>query len=144
MRQVMDSTPARPSDLPGGQYRIGKRYCFAAGHHLPTLPEGHKCGRPHGHTYTVEVVLVTTTLRGPGFVTDFDDLRPFGDYIDHELDHRDLNEVFGFQPTCELLAEHLYDWFLTHVQQHVGGRLDALRVSESPTSWAEFALDPRS
>ena len=140
----MESTPAPAGDLRGGRYRIGKLYGFAAGHHLPTLHEGHKCARPHGHTYTVEVVLVATTLREPGFVTDFGDLQPFGDYIDQELDHRDLNEVFGFAPTCELLAEHLYAWFVTNAAPQVGGRLDAVRVSESPTSWAEFSLEPQS
>lgn len=140
----MESMSACASDLRGGRYRIGKKYSFAAGHHLPTLPDGHKCARPHGHTYTVDVVLVTTALGEPGFVTDFGNLQPFGAYIDQELDHRDLNEVFGFQPTCELLAEHLYSWFLINVQPYVGGRLDAVRVWESPTSWAEFTLEPKS
>lgn len=128
----------------GGRYRIGKRYSFAAGHHLPTLPEGHQCARPHGHTYTVEVVLVSSTLREPGFVTDFADLRVFGAYLDQELDHNNLNEVFGFPPTCELLAEHLCGWFMTNAAPRVGGRLEVVRVSESPTSWAEFSLEPPS
>lgn len=133
-------TPARR----GGRYRIGKRYGFAAGHHLPSLPEGHKCARPHGHTYTVEVILVSAALREPGFVTDFADLAPFGAYIDQELDHNNLNDVLGFPPTCERLAEHLYGWFVTNVAPRVGGRLDVVRVSESPTSWAEFSLEPPS
>lgn len=34
-------------------YRIGKRFMFEAAHHLPDLPEGHKCARLHGHSYTV-------------------------------------------------------------------------------------------
>jgi 6-pyruvoyltetrahydropterin/6-carboxytetrahydropterin synthase len=136
-------TTAPPTPMPrDGRYRIGKRYRFAAAHHLATLPDGHKCARPHGHTYTVEVVLVAETLREPGFVTDFADLRSFGAYIDQELDHTDLNEVFGFPPTCELLAEHLYGWFVTHLAPRVGGRLHAVRVSESPTSWAEFSPEP--
>ncbi|MGH3754423.1 MAG: 6-carboxytetrahydropterin synthase [Pseudonocardiaceae bacterium] len=139
----MTTAPATPARS-GGRYRIGKRYSFAAGHHLPTLPEDHKCARPHGHTYTVEVVLVSATLRGPGFVTDFADLQPFGAYLDQELDHNNLNDVFGFPPTCELLAEHLYGWLLTNVAPQVGGRLDAVRVSESPTSWAEFSREPSS
>jgi 6-pyruvoyltetrahydropterin/6-carboxytetrahydropterin synthase len=128
----------------GGRYRIGMRYRFAAGHHLPTLPAGHKCARPHGHTYTVEVVLASPTLREPGFVTDFADLQSFGAYLDQNLGHNNLNEVFGFPPTCELLAEHLYGWFMTNVAPQVGGRLDVVRVSESPTSWAEFSLEPPS
>lgn len=138
------TTAPRTLALDSGRYRIGKRFSFAAGHHLPTLPEGHKCARPHGHTYTVEVVLVSPTLREPGFVTDFADLQLFGAYIDQELDHTNLNEVFGFQPTCERLAEHLFTWFLSNVGLRVGGRLAAVRVSESPTSWAEFSLERSS
>lgn len=38
-------------------YRIGKSFTFDAAHRLPGLRAGHKCGRLHGHTYTVEVVL---------------------------------------------------------------------------------------
>ena len=37
-------------------HTIGKRFSFEAGHRLGGLPEGHKCARPHGHSYTVEVI----------------------------------------------------------------------------------------
>lgn len=49
-------------------FRIGKRFTFEAAHQLANLPEGHKCGRLHGHSYNVEVVLTATELTGPGFV----------------------------------------------------------------------------
>ena len=57
-------------------YRISKKWTFDAAHHLDGLPEGHKCARVHGHTWTVEVVLAAVTLTGPGFVTDFGELAP--------------------------------------------------------------------
>jgi 6-pyruvoyltetrahydropterin/6-carboxytetrahydropterin synthase len=59
-------------------YRIGKSFMFEAAHRLVTLPPGHKCNRPHGHSYTAEVVVVATDLVGPGFVVDFAELKPFG------------------------------------------------------------------
>ncbi len=33
--------------------RITKAFTFDAAHHLPHVPAGHKCGRPHGHSYRV-------------------------------------------------------------------------------------------
>jgi len=71
---------------------ISKEYHFSAAHHLVGLREGHPCARVHGHNY-----VVTLTIRGDvgldGFVIDYNDLAPFGDYIDNALDHRDLNDV---------------------------------------------------
>jgi hypothetical protein len=40
-------------------YRISKTFTLEAAHRLNGLSEGHKCGRLHEHSYTVQVVLVT-------------------------------------------------------------------------------------
>lgn len=125
-------------------YRIGKRFTFDAAHHLPSLPEGHKCARQHGHTYTVEVVVTADGLVPPGFVTDFGDLGPFADYIDADLDHRDLSTVLDFEPTSEALAAHLAGWFVTNLEPVIPGRLVAVRVWETPTSWAEYRAEERT
>ncbi|MCK9878269.1 6-carboxytetrahydropterin synthase [Frankia sp. Ag45/Mut15] len=120
-------------------YRIGKRFSFDAAHHLDGLPPGHKCARVHGHTYTVEVVFAADRLDEPGFVTDFGDLEPFGTYLDEKFDHRDLNDVLDVPPTSELLAAHLAQWIIDSLEPLVQGRLESVRVAESPNSWAEFA-----
>ena len=39
--------------------RLHKSFTFEAAHWLPTFPEGHKCRRMHGHSFQVEVVVVT-------------------------------------------------------------------------------------
>ncbi len=122
-------------------YRIGKRFGFDAAHHLPGLPEGHKCGRLHGHTYTVEVVLVADNLVGPGFVTDFADLAPFGAYLNEVCDHQVLNERLPVVPTSELLARHFAEW-ITGNLGHLPGRLWGVRVAETPSSWAEYRIEP--
>lgn len=125
-----------------GVWRIGKRFSFDASHRLAGLPEGHKCGRLHGHTYTVEVVLEGDSLTGPGFVTDFGDLTPFGRYLNDHLDHRHLNDVMSdVEPTSERLAWHLAQWLKNHLVESLGGRLVVVRVSETPSSWAEYVLD---
>ncbi|MEV6525029.1 6-carboxytetrahydropterin synthase [Longispora sp. NPDC051575] len=118
---------------------IGKDFTFSAGHHLPSLPDGHKCRTPHGHNYTVTACL-TGKLVPPGFVTDFADLAPFKAYLDTTVDHKDLNTVFDFEPTSELLAAHFADWFVENVQPHISGRLVSMSVSETTTSWAEVQL----
>jgi 6-pyruvoyltetrahydropterin/6-carboxytetrahydropterin synthase len=124
-------------------YRIGKRFTFDAAHRLAGLRDGHKCARPHGHTYTVEVELAADDLVPPGFVTDFADLAPLGRYVDEYLDHRDLNEILPVEPTSENLARHLYDWCVTHLEPAVPGRVTAVRVCETPVSWAEYRPEER-
>jgi 6-pyruvoyltetrahydropterin/6-carboxytetrahydropterin synthase len=120
----------------GVTYIIGKQFSFAASHHLDRLPLGHKCARPHGHTYIVQILLANEHLDETGFVTDFADLEPLRRYIDARLDHRDLNEALDIQPSCELLARHLFCWCRDHLA--AGHLVVAVRVSESPTTWAEF------
>jgi 6-pyruvoyltetrahydropterin/6-carboxytetrahydropterin synthase len=117
------------------RFRIEKEYRFSAGHHLPGLPAEHRCHRPHGHNYTVTVGL-TGALVPPGFVTDFGDLAPFGEYLDATFDHRDLNESVDFEPTSELLAQYLTDWFIEHIEPTIPGLLESMTVSETPTSRA--------
>lgn len=122
-------------------YRIGKRFSFDAAHVLHSLPAGHKCARLHGHTYTVEVEFSGRRLAEPGFVTDFGDLATFQSYLDENFDHRLLNDVLDVEPTSELLAEHFYGWCVAHLEPVVGGQLAAVRVSETPSTWAEFRGD---
>lgn len=119
-------------------YRIRKRWTFDAAHHLVGLPEGHKCARVHGHTWTVEVTVQAATLVPPGFVTDFAELAPLGAYLAATFDHRDLNTAMDTEPTSENLARHLADWFIAHVEATIPGRLESVAVSETPTSVAEY------
>ena len=96
-------------------HMIRKRFSFEAAHRLAGLPEGHKCGRQHGHSYTVEVMLAATQLSGPGFVADFGDLDPLKEYLAGVFDHQDLNEVLDVEPTSENLARVLFDWCTANV-----------------------------
>ncbi|WDZ90596.1 6-carboxytetrahydropterin synthase [Nocardiopsis sp. HUAS JQ3] len=124
-----------------GTFTIGKKFAFHAGHRLINLPPEHKCSRQHGHSYEVELVLTSTTLTGPGFVTDFGDLRPFKEFLDIHLDHRNLHEVLPIEPTSELLAQYLAAWFVDRLQPHIPGRLVAVQVRETASSWARFDVE---
>lgn len=129
------------TDLDGNvKVIISKTFAFEASHRLHGLPEGHKCGRLHGHSYQVTIELTADELTGPGFVTDFGDLTPFGTYLANHFDHRDLNEVLNVEPTSERLALHLVGWFLHHVQPIIAGRLTAVTVSETPKTWARCEI----
>lgn len=120
-------------------YSISKTFSFEAAHHLPSLPPDHKCSRVHGHSYTVMVTVAANGLRGPGWVMDFADLNPLGDYLDRVLDHRDLNEVLDFEPTSERLARHLHEWCTGDIRLPTGAWVVSVRVSEKRSStFAEY------
>jgi 6-pyruvoyltetrahydropterin/6-carboxytetrahydropterin synthase len=125
-----------------GSFVISKRFGFEAAHFLSGLPKKHPCERMHGHSYQVDVRLAAAALTGPGFVTDFRELAPMKKYLDATLDHRVLNEVLDVEPTSENLALHLATWFLDHMQPGLPGRLVAVRVSETASSWAEYQVAP--
>ena len=123
-------------------YTIGKKFTFEAAHHLEGLPDGHKCGRVHGHSYVVEAVLASSVLTGPGFVVDFGELAPLRDYLRDHLDHQDLNEVLDFAPTSERLAVHIYDWCVQHLDLPESVHVVKVRVSETDLTFAEYAAGP--
>lgn len=121
------------------RHTIGKRFSFDAAHVLHSLPADHKCARLHGHTYTVELQPTADVLVRPGFVVDFADLAPFAAYLEERFDHRFLNEVLDEEPTSELLATHFFRWCVTNLEPTLrGGRIAAVRVAETPSSWAEY------
>jgi 6-pyruvoyltetrahydropterin/6-carboxytetrahydropterin synthase len=110
------------------QTRIGRTYRFEAAHHLPLLPEGHKCKNMHGHNYRVEIV-VQGSLDARGFVRDFAEIDAVVHPLIKKIDHRVLNDVEGLEnPTAELIAV----WFIERVEG-----CERVRVFENDNSWAE-------
>ena len=108
--------------------RIGKTYRFEAAHHLPKVPDGHKCKNMHGHNYRIEGVF-SGKLDDRGFVADFAELDAEVVPFIKQVDHRVLNEVEGLEnPTAENIAA----WFL----QRIKG-CELVRVYENDDCWAE-------
>jgi 6-pyruvoyltetrahydropterin/6-carboxytetrahydropterin synthase len=68
----------------------------------------------------------------------------FADYLDRELDHRDLSALLPFQATSELLAEHFYGWVLANTGGRSAKVLRLVRVWESARRWAEFTQVDRA
>lgn len=73
---------------------------YDSAHWLPNVPEGHQCGRMHGHTYQL-----TVTIEGPvdadGFVIDFAHIKNAVKPWLAKLDHRVINDEID-NPTVEV------------------------------------------
>lgn len=114
-------------------FEIAKRFAFDAAHSLPHLPRGHKCRRPHGHTYVVTVYLGAEDLDERGFVEDYAELDDVKHFIDRDLDHRDLNQILPAPTTAECIARYLFDCFKsTHPL------LTRVDVAETPNTVASY------
>jgi 6-pyruvoyltetrahydropterin/6-carboxytetrahydropterin synthase len=115
-------------------FKITKEFNFSASHQLLGLPPDHPCARLHGHNYVVELELSSTALNRYGFVRDYGELDAFKKYIDEEIDHRHLNEVFGTDfVTAEFLAQTFFAWCRSRWPE-----ITAVRVSETARTWAEY------
>lgn len=89
---------------------IYREFTFEAAHRLPRVPEGHKCGRLHGHSYRLEVHVQGDVDPGTGWLMDFADIKAAVAPVVAELDHRYLNELPGLEnPTSENLARWTWD-----------------------------------
>lgn len=123
---------------------IAKDFTFSASHQLSHLPPPHPCARLHGHNYTVQVQVTADGLDADGFVLDYGELSRFREYVDQVLDHHHLNDVLGSSvaTTAERLALHLAGVFATlyPVEDFPYLSLVAVRVSETPKTWAEYRL----
>lgn len=80
-----------------------------AAHHLPNVPEGHKCARIHGHSFHVEIHVSGEVGPVSGWVMDFAELRSTFQPLYDQLDHHYLNEIEGLDnPTSENLARWIW------------------------------------
>jgi 6-pyruvoyltetrahydropterin/6-carboxytetrahydropterin synthase len=81
--------------------KISRFYTLQAAHRLPRVPEGHKCGRLHGHTYRVKVTLEGELDSDDGWFADFADIDAVYQTLVHaRIDHTYLNDTIE-NPTTE-------------------------------------------
>lgn len=121
-------------------YRISKEFGFSASHVLIGLPDGHPCGRLHGHNYKVRVTIEAEDLDETGFVVDYRALAPFKQWIDDNLDHRHLNDML-VQPTAEQLSKYLRRMLYsrTSVWEVLPPNANVtVAISETDKTWAEW------
>lgn len=120
---------------------IAKEFTFDAAHSLPNS-DG-PCKRLHGHTYRVTVVARgrTQPVDGraeEGMVVDFTRIKEvFKRRVEALCDHQYLNETV---PVARTTAELLAAWMLGELRAELP-QVVAVRVSETPSSWAEVTVD---
>jgi 6-pyruvoyltetrahydropterin/6-carboxytetrahydropterin synthase len=91
-------------------FELTRSFGFEAAHWLPAAPEGHKCRRLHGHSFSVEIQLEGELHPDQGWVLDFADIDQAFAPLHERLDHRCLNEVDGLaNPTSENVARWIWD-----------------------------------
>lgn len=114
--------------------RIHKTFQIEAAHRLPHVPEGHKCGRLHGHSFQIDVHVAGVPDVHTGWVMDFADVKVAFAPLFDQLDHHYLNEIDGLEnPTSEVLAR----WVFERLAPRLPG-LDEVVVHETCTSGASF------
>ncbi|WP_038172492.1 MULTISPECIES: 6-carboxytetrahydropterin synthase QueD [Vibrio] len=87
-----------------------KEFMFEAAHHLPHVPEGHKCGRLHGHSFLVRLYVEGEVDPHTGWVIDFSEIKVAFKPIYDRLDHYYLNDIKGLEnPTSEVLAKWIWN-----------------------------------
>ena len=86
-------------------YRIKKTVNISASHRLELNHES-PCKRLHGHNWKIVVYCKSEELDGNGMVVDF---ATISGMIKVRMDHKDLNEMFNFNPTAENIARFWVD-----------------------------------
>jgi 6-pyruvoyltetrahydropterin/6-carboxytetrahydropterin synthase len=88
---------------------IFKVFTIEAAHRLPHVPQGHKCGRLHGHSFQIEVHVEGSLDPQLGWVIDFADIKAAFKPVEEQIDHHYLNDVEGLEnPTSENIARWIW------------------------------------
>ena len=105
----IQSTRDQGADLDGDEHaHIWRRFRFEAAHRLPKVPEGHQCGRMHGHGFDV-ILHADQALANQDMGVDFDHLNALWAPVHEELHYAFLNDIPGLEnPTSEMLAAWLW------------------------------------
>ncbi|MCL2098049.1 MAG: 6-carboxytetrahydropterin synthase [Bacteroidales bacterium] len=101
-------------------YYTKKTIEISASHCLKLNYES-KCQHLHGHNWIITVYCKSDKLDENGMVADFSVI---SQQIKQRLDHKNLNEVFDFNPTAENIArwivENMPNCYKAEVQESQG------------------------
>lgn len=116
---------------------IFKEFTFESAHRLPHVPEGHKCGRLHGHSFKVGLHLTGPLDPHTGWIRDFAEIKAVFKPIYEQLDHNYLNDIPGLEnPTSEVIAKWIWDQIKPLLPE-----LSKVRIHETCTSGCEYSGD---
>ncbi len=89
---------------------IYKKFTIESAHWLPNVPDGHKCGRLHGHSINIIISVTDKIDKETGWVVDFADLKAVFKPLYNLLDHNCLNHIDGLDnPTSENLCKWIWE-----------------------------------
>ncbi|MCA8941430.1 MAG: 6-carboxytetrahydropterin synthase QueD [Planctomycetes bacterium] len=109
---------------------IFQDFGFEAAHRLPNVPDGHPCGRMHGHSYRVRVTLRGELDPAMGWLCDYAEIMAAIEPLRAELDHHCLNEIDGLEnPTAEIIATWMFERLRARLPM-----LDELTLRETATT----------
>lgn len=109
---------------------ISRVYTFESSHWLPNVPEGHKCGRVHGHSYELTVSVSGRVSKKYGWVTDFSVLDAYVKPLVDALDHHTLNDTIP-NPT----SENLCLWFADALRDLNPSAIEISETRKSRARW---------
>lgn len=110
-------------------YYVKKRLEISGAHRLSLNYES-KCRNLHGHNWVIEIYMKSSTLDTNGMVMDFTHIKKA---ISEKLDHQNLNDIFGFNPTAENIAKWIVD--------ELGTKCYKVSVQESEGNTACYERD---
>ena len=109
-------------------YYVKKGIEVSAAHQLKLNYES-KCELLHGHNWNINIYLKSKELDENGMVMDFTIIKR---KIMEKMDHKNLNEVFDFNPTAENIAY----W----IKQELGEKCYRVEVEESKDNLAIYEV----
>jgi len=117
---------------------VYKRCTFDAAHQLPDYPGD--CSRIHGHTYIVDLGVLTTVDRKTGYGLDMKMISEFLKVnVIGRFDHHFINEKMpGIPTTAENIAFAIMEPALEFFEAQV-----KIRVYETLDSWVEIHDAPK-
>lgn len=111
-----------------------KEFIFEAAHRLPYVPSGHKCGRLHGHSFSVTIYISGDVDPKTGWIKDFAEIKQIFKPFYEQLDHHYLNDIVGLEnPTSENLAIWIWQQLKPLLPE-----LSKIQIKETCTSGCEY------
>lgn len=136
-RVAIQSTHDSGVDLDNnGHAHIWRRYRFEAAHQLPNVPQGHQCGRMHGHGFEV-ILHANQNVETADMGVAFEEIDRFWQPLHQQLDYTCLNDIAGLEnPTSEVLANWIWEQLKPDFEQ-----LSWVTVYETHTSGCHYNGD---
>lgn len=116
---------------------LSREFDFGAAQALEIFPEGHKCRRLHGHTFTVQISVTGEVNPETGLLYDHAEIARETKPLIEQIDHTYLNEIEGLSnPTVENVCK----WFWDRLEDKLPG-LSEIRIYETPRAWCSYKGD---